>query len=180
MKLVCVCTKAVVVWPCLPLSHTQAHTLEMRGWPQTSPESAASNKLSAHHPPAPIFFSDLDNRPDPDRHITMILIRLILSFVRWYDEWMVHFNSRFSDMRADLRITSAAHYGSDAATGADHGRYSQVNACFYTQRYVYIIPATPRHVSEASQNLVVSWIQLLLSWCDLPPHGGWNKTSSEP
>ncbi len=27
MKLVCVCsTQAAVVWPCLPLSHTQAHT----------------------------------------------------------------------------------------------------------------------------------------------------------
>ncbi len=42
------------------------------------------------------------------------------------------FNSRFSDVRADLRITSAAHYGSDAATRADHGRSSQVDACFYT------------------------------------------------
>ncbi len=37
---------------------------------------------------------------------------------------------------------SAVHYGSDAATGADHGRSSQVNACFYTHRYVYIIPAS--------------------------------------
>ncbi len=72
------------------------------------------------------------------------------------------------------------NYGSNAATGADHGRSSQVNACFYTHRYVYIIPAMPRHVSEASQNLVASQIQLLRSWCDLAPHGGWNKTLSEP
>ncbi len=50
--------------------------------------------------------------------------------------WFI-FNSRFSDVRADLRIMSAAHYGSDAATGADHGRSSQVNACVYTHRYVY-------------------------------------------
>ncbi|KAI2665085.1 14-3-3-like protein 1 [Labeo rohita] len=28
----------------------------------TSPESADSNKLSARHPPAPVFFSDIDNR----------------------------------------------------------------------------------------------------------------------
>ncbi len=35
----------------------------MRGWAKTSPESAASNKLS--------ILSDLDNRtrPAPDRHI---------------------------------------------------------------------------------------------------------------
>ncbi len=51
--------------------------------------------------------------------------------------WFI-FNSRFSDVRADLRITSATHYGSDAATRADQGRFSQVNACFYTHRYVYI------------------------------------------
>ncbi len=38
-----------------------------------------------------------------------------------------------------MRITSAAHNGSDAATGADHGRSSQVNACVYTHRYVYIL-----------------------------------------
>ncbi len=76
--------------------------------------------------------------------------------------WFI-FNSRFSDVRTDLRITSATHYGSDAATGADHGYSSQVNACFYTHIYVYIIPAMPRHVSEASQNLVVSQIQLLRS-----------------
>ncbi len=43
--------------------------------------------------------------------------------------WFI-FNSRFSDVRADLRITSAIHYGSNAATGADHGRSSQVSACF--------------------------------------------------
>ncbi len=69
--------------------------------------------------------------------------------------WFI-FNSRFSDVRADQRIMSAAHYGSDAATGVDHSHSSQVNACFYTHRFVYIIPAMPRHVSEASKNLVVS------------------------
>ncbi len=31
-------------------------TLVMRGWDKTSPESAASNKLSTRQPPAPIFF----------------------------------------------------------------------------------------------------------------------------
>ncbi len=67
--------------------------------------------------------------------------------------WFI-FNSRFSDVRADLRITSAAHYGSDTATGADHGRSLKSSQClFYTHKCVYIIPATPRHVSEASQNL---------------------------
>ncbi len=59
-----------------------------------------------------------------------------------------------------------------------HGRSSQVNACFYTHIYVYIIPAMPRHVSEASHNLVVSRIQFLRSWCDLASHGGRNKTSA--
>ncbi len=72
--------------------------------------------------------------------------------------WWLIFNSRFSDVRADLRIKSAAYYGSDAATGVDHGHSSQVNACFYTHRYVYIIPAMPRHVSEVSQNFMVSRI----------------------
>ncbi len=110
----------------------------------------------------------------------MILIR---KFLVLHDDmmngWFI-FNSRFSDVSADLCITSATHYGSDAATGVDHGHSCQVNACFYTHRYVYIITATPRHVSEASQNLVVLRLQLLRSWCDLAPQGGRNKTSSEP
>ncbi len=52
--------------------------------------------------------------------------------------WFI-FNSRFSDVRELPRITKA-----------DHGRSSQVNAIRP------ILPATPRQVSEASQNLVVS------------------------
>ncbi len=31
-------------------------------WAKTSPESAASNKLSTRQPPTPIILSDLDNR----------------------------------------------------------------------------------------------------------------------
>ncbi len=41
----------------------------MHGWAKTSPESAASNKLSTRQPP--ILLSDLDNRTRPahNRHI---------------------------------------------------------------------------------------------------------------
>ncbi len=68
----------------------------------------------------------------------MILIGVILIVLHddMTNGWFI-FNSRFSDVRADLRITSTAHCDSDAATGDDHGRSSQVNACFYTHRYVY-------------------------------------------
>ncbi len=43
----------------------------MLGRAKTSPESAASNKLSTRQPPAPIFLFDLDHRtwPAPDCHI---------------------------------------------------------------------------------------------------------------
>ncbi len=34
----------------------------MLNYAKTSPESAASKKLSTRQPPAPIFLSDLDNR----------------------------------------------------------------------------------------------------------------------
>ncbi len=84
------------------------------------------------------------------------------------------FNSRFRDVRAYLRITAPTLPPERITVTLVKSKLVFIHI------YVYIILATPRHVSEASQNLVVLQIQLLLSWCDLAPHGGWNKTSSEP